>query len=138
MDAQIGRLLDELDRLDLTKNTIIVLWGDHGWKLGEHNSWAKQSNYEIDTRVPLIISGKNIKAKNTKSNALVELVDIYPSLCEIAGPLSQVFCLGVISQHLNTTIKFDRKTKKITNNKLANEMLLGAPPRKGWEQYYKV
>jgi hypothetical protein len=57
---------------------------------------------------------------------------------EIAGPLSQVFCLGVISQHLNTTIKFDRKTKKITNNKLANEMLLGAPPRKGWEQYYKV
>ena len=57
---------------------------------------------------------------------------------EIAGPLSQVFCLGVISQHLNTTIKFDRKTKKITNNKLANAMLLGAPPRKGWEQYYKV
>jgi hypothetical protein len=57
---------------------------------------------------------------------------------EIAGPLSQVFCLGVISQHLNTNIKFDRKTKKITNNKLANAMLLGAPPRKGWEQYYKV
>ncbi len=85
MDAQIGRLLDELDRLDLTKNTIIVLWGDHGWKLGEHNSWAKQSNYEIDTRVPLIISGNNVKAKNTKSNALVELVDIYPSLCEMAG-----------------------------------------------------
>ena len=56
----------------------------------------------------------------------------------IAGPLSQVFCLGVLAQHLNTTLKFDRKTKKITNNKMANEMLVGLPPRKGWEQYYKI
>ena len=61
------------------------MWGDHGWKLGEHNSWAKQTNYEIDTRVPLIVSGKIVKAKNQQSNALVELVDIYPSLCEMAG-----------------------------------------------------
>jgi len=85
VDAQIGRLLDALDTLDLSNNTIIVLWGDHGWKLGEHNSWAKQTNYEIDTRVPLIVSGKIVKAKNQQSNALVELVDIYPSLCEMAG-----------------------------------------------------
>lgn len=56
----------------------------------------------------------------------------------IAGPLSQVFCLGVLSQHLNATLKFDRKTKQITNNKAANEMLVGIPPRKGWEQYYKI
>lgn len=56
----------------------------------------------------------------------------------IAGPLSQVFCLGVLAQHLNTTLKFDRKTKQITNNKMANEMLVGLPPRKGWEQYYKI
>ena len=49
VDTQIGRILDELERLELSKNTLIVLWGDHGWKLGEHNSWAKQSNYEIDT-----------------------------------------------------------------------------------------
>ena len=85
IDAQIGRLLDALDSLGLSKNTIIVLWGDHGLKLGEHNSWAKQTNYEIDTRVPLIVSGQNVKAKNQQSNALVELVDIYPSLCEMAG-----------------------------------------------------
>lgn len=85
IDAQIGRLLDELDRLDLTRNTIIVLWGDHGWKLGEHNGWAKQTNYEIDTRVPLLVSGYGVKAKNQGSAALVELVDIYPSLCEMAG-----------------------------------------------------
>ena len=57
---------------------------------------------------------------------------------ELAGPLSQVFCLGVLSQMLKTDIKFDRETKKITNNKLANELLVGAPPRKGWEQYYKL
>ena len=84
VDAQIGRLMYALDELGLSENTTIVLWGDHGWKLGEHNSWAKQTNYEIDTRVPLIVSGKNIKAKNTTSNALVELIDIYPSLCELA------------------------------------------------------
>lgn len=57
---------------------------------------------------------------------------------EIAGPLSQVFALGVMAQQLNTKLLFDRKTKQITNNKLANEMLVGRPPRKGWEQYYKM
>jgi hypothetical protein len=57
---------------------------------------------------------------------------------EIAGPLSQVFNLGVLAQRLNTKIVFDREKKKITNNKMANEMLVGAPPRKGWEQFYKL
>lgn len=57
---------------------------------------------------------------------------------EIAGPLSQIFSLGVMAQKLNTKLEFDRETKKITNNKLANELLVGLPPRKGWEQYYKV
>lgn len=56
----------------------------------------------------------------------------------IAGPLSQVFSLGVLAQQLNAQLKFDRKTKKITNNKLANSLLAGPPPRKGWEQYYKI
>lgn len=84
-DAQIGRLLDELERLGLAENTIVVLWGDHGWKLGEHNGWCKQTNYEIDTRVPLIISGPGVKAKGQQSNALTEFVDIYPTLCEMAG-----------------------------------------------------
>ncbi len=84
-DAQIGRLMDELKRLDLLNNTIVVLWGDHGWKLGEHNGWGKMSNYDIDAHVPLIISGANVKAKGEKSNALTELVDIYPTLCDLAG-----------------------------------------------------
>jgi arylsulfatase A-like enzyme len=85
IDAQIGRLVDALEALGLAENTVIVLWGDHGWKLGEHNSWAKQSNYEIDTRVPLIVSGKGIKAKGQKSASLVEFVDIFPTLCDLAG-----------------------------------------------------
>ena len=84
-DAQIGRLLKALDELGLSENTIIVLWGDHGWKLGEHNSWCKQSNYEIDTRVPLIISRAGVKAKGKSSNALTEFVDIYPTLCDMSG-----------------------------------------------------
>jgi iduronate 2-sulfatase len=85
IDAQIGRLLDALDALDLARNTIVVLWGDHGWKLGEHNGWCKQTNYETDTRVPLIISGKGVKAKGSRCSALTEFVDIYPTLCEMAG-----------------------------------------------------
>lgn len=56
----------------------------------------------------------------------------------IAGPLSQVFCLGVLAQKLNTSLEFDRKKKVITNHKIANALLIGPPPRKGWEQYYKV
>lgn len=85
VDAQVGRLLDELDRLGLADNTIVVLWSDHGWKLGEHNGWCKQTNYEIDTRAPLMIRAPGAKSNGTPSNALVEFVDIYPTLCELAS-----------------------------------------------------
>lgn len=85
IDAQVGRLLDELDRLDLAKNTIVVLWGDHGWKLGEHGGWCKQTNYEIDTRAPLMIRAPGAKANGQQSRALVEFVDIYPTICDLAG-----------------------------------------------------
>lgn len=85
VDAQIGRLLDALEKLNLLQNTIVILWGDHGWKLGEHNGWGKMSNYDIDVHVPMIIGGANVNAKGKKSNALTELVDIYPTLCELAG-----------------------------------------------------
>ncbi|MFQ5569189.1 MAG: sulfatase [Rhodothermales bacterium] len=85
IDAQVGRLLDELERLGLRDNTIVVLWGDHGWKLGEHGSWAKMTNYEIDTRAPLIISAPNAGENGRQSNGIVEFVDIYPTLVELAG-----------------------------------------------------
>ena len=84
VDAQIGRLLAELDRLGLRDNTIVVLWGDHGWHLGEQGLWAKLSDFEVAARVPLIVSAPGRKA-GVKSAALVEFVDVYPSLCELAG-----------------------------------------------------
>lgn len=89
MDAQVGRLTAELERLKLSENTIVILWGDHGWKLADHGEWCKHSNVENDTRVPLIVSGPNVPSGKS-STALVEFVDIYPSLCELAGlPLPQ-------------------------------------------------
>lgn len=84
-DAQVGRLLTELDRLDLRKNTIVILWGDHGWKLGEHAMWSKHTNFENDTRAPLICSVPGQKNRGSRTNALVEFIDIYPSLCELVG-----------------------------------------------------
>lgn len=85
VDACIGRLMSALEALGLADNTIVVIWGDHGWKLGEHNSWCKQTNYEIDTHVPLIISAPGMKGRGGKSYALTELVDIFPTLCDLAG-----------------------------------------------------
>lgn len=85
IDAQIGRLMDALEKEGLADNTIIVLWGDHGWKLGEHQSWCKMTNFEIDTRVPLIIYAPEAKAKGAVCDELVEFVDVYPTLAEIAG-----------------------------------------------------
>ncbi|HWA99132.1 MAG TPA: sulfatase [Pirellulales bacterium] len=85
IDAQIGRLLDGLEKLRLDRNTIVVLWSDHGWKLGEHNGWCKQTNYEIDTRAPLMIRAPGARANGRPCHALVEFVDVYPTLCELAG-----------------------------------------------------
>ncbi|MEO2007137.1 MAG: sulfatase [Pirellulaceae bacterium] len=80
-DAQVGRLLKSLDTLGLRNNTIVVLWGDHGWQLGEHGMWDKHSNFETSTHAPLIVRVPNGRAART--TALVEFVDIFPSLCEL-------------------------------------------------------
>jgi arylsulfatase A-like enzyme len=85
VDAQIGRILDALSFLGLRERTIVVLAGDHGWKLGEHGSWGKLTNYETDTRTPLIVSAPGRFRTGLRSDALVELVDIYPTLAELAG-----------------------------------------------------
>jgi arylsulfatase A-like enzyme len=84
VDSLIGKLLDELDRLGLRENTIIVLWGDHGYHLGEQDLWGKLTAFELASRVPLIVSVPGRKSAGSKSKALVELVDVYPTLCELA------------------------------------------------------
>jgi len=83
IDAQIGRLLKGLEENGLNENTIVILWGDHGWKLGEHNMWCKHTQFHLDNHVPMIL--KVPGHKPAKIDALVEFVDIYPSLCETAG-----------------------------------------------------
>lgn len=85
VDACVGRLLAELDNLGLRDNTIIVFWGDHGYYMGEHDWWGgKHNNYEGATHAPLIVSVPGMKAAGRKTEALVEFVDIFPSLAELA------------------------------------------------------
>jgi iduronate 2-sulfatase len=85
MDAQLGKVIAEFDRLGLRENTVIVLWGDHGWHLGEHGLWCKHTNFEEATRAPLIFCLPGQKQRGTKTAALVEFVDVYPTLCDAVG-----------------------------------------------------
>lgn len=82
-DALVGRLLDRLRSLGLEQNTVVVLWGDNGWKLGEYGLWSKHTNFELDTHVPLMIRAPGRAPARTR--ALVELVDLYPTLCDLCG-----------------------------------------------------
>lgn len=82
VDAQIGLLLASLEKTGKAENTIIVLWGDHGFHLGDHGMWGKHTTMEQAARVPMIISGKGIIQQ--KSQEIVELIDLFPTLCELS------------------------------------------------------
>jgi arylsulfatase A-like enzyme len=83
VDAQVGLLLNTLDSLGTLNNTIIVLWGDHGWHLGDHDMWGKHTNFEQATKAPLIFAAPGLKSGQTKS--LSEHVDVFPTICDLAG-----------------------------------------------------
>ena len=93
IDAQVGRIMAELDRQGLAGNTVIVLWGDHGWKLGDYGDWCKHTNFELDVHVPLIVAAPGTKGAR-KCDALVEFVDIYPTLAELTGTKAPPHCEG--------------------------------------------
>ena len=84
-DTQIGRVLDALEKEGLADNTIIVMWGDHGWQLGDHGLWHKHTNFELAARAPLLISLPKQKTAGQKCDAPVEFVDVYPTLAELCG-----------------------------------------------------
>lgn len=85
MDAQVGRVLEALDRLGLAENTIIVFWSDHGYLLGEHGQWMKQSLFEESCRVPMIVAMPGMRSAGKGCGRIVELLDLYPTLADICG-----------------------------------------------------
>ncbi len=85
VDAQIGKVIDELDRLGLDENTIIVLWGDHGFHLGDLGVWTKHTNYEQANRIPLLVIAPGVTEANSSTKQLAETVDLFPTLAELAG-----------------------------------------------------
>ncbi|MDQ5977040.1 MAG: hypothetical protein QG602_12, partial [Verrucomicrobiota bacterium] len=84
-DAQIGRLLDRLNELKLDENTIVIVWGDHGWHLGDHGWWCKHTNYEQANRIPLLVRAPGVSAPGASTAAFIESIDILPTLCELTG-----------------------------------------------------
>ena len=94
-DAQVGRLMQRLDELGANDNTIVILWGDHGWHLGEHAIWGKHALFEESLRSPLIIRPPGIPKPGQPTGSMVEALDIFPTLCELAGLPKPDFVQGV-------------------------------------------
>ena len=84
-DALVGRILAKLEQLKLRDDTIVLLWGDHGWHLGEHAIWGKHALFEESLRSPLVISYKGIPKPGEASYSVVETLDVFPTVCDLAG-----------------------------------------------------
>lgn len=98
VDTQVGKVLKKLKETGLDKNTVIVLWGDHGWSLGEHGIWGKHSLFKEALHSPLIIVDKSIRKKGEGTNAVVETVDLFPTLCDLTKIPTPNFVDGVSLQ----------------------------------------
>ena len=84
-DAQVGKIMAQLTKLGLAKNTLIILWGDHGWHLGEHAIWGKHALFEESLRSPLIVVAPQVKQNGTSTKSIVQSIDIFPTLCDLVG-----------------------------------------------------
>ena len=84
-DAQVGKIIAQLTKLGLAENTLIVLWGDHGWHLGEHAIWGKHALFEESLRSPLIVVAPQVKQNGTSTKSIVQSIDIFPTLCDLVG-----------------------------------------------------
>jgi iduronate 2-sulfatase len=115
IDAQVGRLLDQLDKLGVAENTIIVLWGDHGWQLGEHGFWCKHTNFEVASRTPLLVVAPGAEGGRV-CKRLVEYVDIYPTLCDLAGLPKPEHLQGKSMQPLLADVNAEHKEAVITRH----------------------
>lgn len=94
-DAQVGRVMEKLEAVGADKNTIVVLWGDHGWHLGEHAVWGKHTLFEESLRSPLIVTYPAMKKPGESTDAIVETLDLFPTLCDLAGLPQPDFIDGV-------------------------------------------
>ena len=94
VDHLVGQLISKLDELKVTENTLVVIWGDHGWQLGEHNLWAKHCNFQTSLKVPLLVRYPG-QAKSAIISDVVELIDLYPTICAAAGIVSPNHIAGI-------------------------------------------
>lgn len=111
MDAQIGKLLDAMERLKLMENTTVVFWSDHGYQIGEHGQWMKQTLFEPSARMPLIMAGAGVKARGKASKRTVELLDMYPTLaagCGLTGTPSNLHGTNIAPLLANPAARWDR------------------------------
>lgn len=111
IDAQLGKLFDELEKRNILNDTVIVLWGDHGFHLGDHTEWCKHSNFEQATRIPFMFAGPGVK-ENQKSHHPVNLVDLFPTVFELANVKQSVQTVGkslvpLLDNDKSTTVDMD-------------------------------
>ena len=116
-DAQIGRVLSELEKQQFAEDTIVILWADHGWHLGEHNMWGKFTNLKDCTNVPLMLRAPGVTNGGSRTQALVELVDIFPSLADLAGINVPQMCPDSKTSHLTTCVEGSSFSPLLTDPK---------------------